>query len=62
MKLFVNIIVLIVLTTTLIHASTTQSYSIMSTQELQIEVERLSNAGNLPFEMGLELIQRWKKA
>ncbi len=34
-------------------------YKKMSTTELQIEVERLSNAGKLPFEMGLELINRW---
>jgi len=31
----------------------------INTPELQKEVERLSNEGKLPFEMGLELIKRW---
>lgn len=31
----------------------------ISTPDLQKEVERLSNEGKLPFEMGLELIKRW---
>ena len=31
----------------------------MSTQQLQQEVEKRSLEGNLPFEMGLELIKRW---
>lgn len=31
----------------------------MSTTKLQEEVEKLSIEGELPFEMGLELIKRW---
>ena len=31
----------------------------MSTTKLQEEVEKRSIEGNLPFEMGLELIKRW---
>jgi len=34
-------------------------YTNMSTIQLQIEVERLSQKGELPFPMGLELIERW---
>lgn len=33
----------------------------ISTAELQKEVERLSQEGKLPFEMGLELFKRWSK-
>jgi hypothetical protein len=58
---------------TTLHASITQEsleiqatetttkvpYSLMSTEELQKEVERLSQKEELPFEMGLELIERW---
>lgn len=33
----------------------------ISTQRLQEEVEKLSNEGKLPFEMGLELMKRWSK-
>jgi len=35
------------------------TYNNMSTRQLQIEVEKLSQNGELPFPMGLELIQRW---
>lgn len=31
----------------------------MSTVDLQHEVEKRTNAGLVPFEMGLELIRRW---
>ncbi|MEA2048230.1 MAG: hypothetical protein U9O64_07255 [Campylobacterota bacterium] len=34
-------------------------YSKMETSLLQEEIERRSQNGNLPFEMGLELIKRW---
>ena len=34
-------------------------YQNMSTTQLQAEVERLSQSGELPFPMGLELIKRW---
>ena len=35
------------------------TYKDMNTKQLQIEVERLSQNGELPFPMGLELIERW---
>ena len=35
------------------------NYNNLSTQELEKEVERLSQSGNIPFTMGLELIERW---
>ena len=35
------------------------SYSTMSTKELEKEVERLTVRGNVPFEMGIELMKRW---
>jgi hypothetical protein len=64
MKLFTKIITLTLLTATLSHANitNTNAYMSMTTQELQSEVEKLSQEGNLPFEMGLELLERWKKA
>ena len=39
--------------------SSQTTYNNMSTIQLQIEVERLSQNGELPFPMGLELIKRW---
>lgn len=39
--------------------SSQAAYTDMSTIQLQIEVERLSKNGELPFPMGLELIERW---
>ncbi|CAA6810089.1 MAG: Unknown protein [uncultured Sulfurovum sp.] len=42
--------------------SKAKHYTQMSTVELQIEVERLSNKGILPFEMGLELLKRWAES
>ena len=35
------------------------NYSNISTAELEKKVELLSQAGQLPFEMGLELMKRW---
>jgi hypothetical protein len=35
------------------------SYKFMSTAQLQEEVEKRSINGDLPFDMGLELIKRW---
>jgi len=35
------------------------SYQEMDIEELQKEVERLSQNGDLPFPMGMELIKRW---
>lgn len=42
-------------------ASTSTSYQHMSTKELEHEVERLTISGNVPFEMGVELMKRWTK-
>ena len=63
------LIALLVVTLGTVYASNNMSFSNtktevkhftkMSTTELQIEVEKLSNQGNLPFEMGLELMNRW---
>ena len=36
-----------------------KDYTKMSTAELQTEVEKLSNQGNLPAQMGFELMKRW---
>lgn len=36
-------------------------YKHMSTTELEKEVERLTLNGNVPFEMGVELLKRWTK-
>lgn len=41
--------------------SVTTLYQTMSTTQLQEEVEKRSIKGNLPFEMGIELIKRWTK-
>jgi|GEM_PF-3523273 len=35
------------------------NYHSMTTEEIQIEVEKYSISGDLPFELGLELIKRW---
>ena len=35
------------------------NYSNISTAELEKKVELLSQAGQVPFEMGLELMKRW---
>ena len=37
------------------------SYTSMSTEELQIEVEKHSHKDCLPFELGKEMIKRWTK-
>jgi hypothetical protein len=36
-----------------------KSYHKMSTYELQQKVEALSQKGEVPFDMGVELIHRW---
>jgi len=36
-------------------------YKYMSTNELEKEVERLTLSGDVPFDMGVELIKRWTK-
>ena len=38
------------------------NYAHMTTQEIEFEVEKHSVKGDLPFELGLELIKRWSKA
>ena len=66
-KPFINITILLVLTLGIVYATNTKdnnseiAYTTMSTTELQIKVEKLSTQGNLPFEMGLELINRWSE-
>lgn len=69
-KVLVNIITLSLITATLMYdirsvnfsdTSYQTTYSTMSTMQLQIEVERLSQNGDLPFSMGMELIRRWTK-
>lgn len=42
-------------------ASISTPYQSMSTQELEKEVERMTISGNVPFEMGVELMKRWTK-
>lgn len=46
---------------TLNHSSFQITYQEMSTMQLQSEVEKRSLNGNLPFDMGLELMNRWRK-
>lgn len=41
------------------HTFSEVSYQEMDTADLQKEVERLSQNGDLPFPMGMELIKRW---
>ena len=67
-KLFINISLFLALTLGIVYASNTakseninqeMDYKNMSTTQLQIQVEKLSNQGDLPFQMGLELMNRW---
>jgi len=69
-KILRKIIPLSLLTVSIIYASALvnlndtsiqTTYSNMSTMELQEEVERLSQNGDVPFPMGIELIKRWTK-
>lgn len=58
-------LILLVSTVTYANVSTqepTKHYTQMTTHELQVAVEKLSQTGELPFEMGLELMKRWKDA
>ncbi|CAA6822446.1 MAG: Unknown protein [uncultured Sulfurovum sp.] len=68
-KLLIRLITLLTLTLGIVYASNIITpketlrqvpYSLMSTAQLQAEVEKLSTKGELPFEMGLELIKRWQ--
>ena len=62
MKIIKQTIALSILSVTLTFASINNNthYSMMSTVELEKEVENLSISGALPFEMGMELIKRWE--
>lgn len=62
MKILKQTIALSILSVTLTFASINNdtNYSMMSTAELEKEVENLSISGALPLEMGLELIKRWE--
>jgi len=64
MKIIKQTIALSILSVTLTFASINNdtNYSMMSTVELEEEVEQLSMNGDLPFEMGLELMKRWKES
>ena len=42
-------------------ASISTAYQYMSSKDLEKEVERLTANGNVPFEMGVELMKRWTK-
>jgi ABC-type protease/lipase transport system fused ATPase/permease subunit len=68
LKILKKIILLSLMTVSIIYAagllnfsdtSAQITYSNMSTMELQEEVERLSQNGDVPFRMGMELIKRW---
>lgn len=42
-----------------LQTSKDNSYIYMTTPQLEKEVEQYSRNGNLPFDMGIELIKRW---
>lgn len=67
-KILTRIIPLVLITLSIVYAtglvelnvvSSETTYSNMSTIQLQEEVEKLSQKGDLPFSMGMELIKRW---
>ena len=62
MKIIKQTITLLILSVTLTFSSINNNtnYSMMSTVELEKEVENLSISGALPFAMGMELIKRWE--
>ena len=64
MKIIKQTIALSILSVTLTFASINHDtdYSMMSTVELEKEVEQLSVNGDLPFKMGIELMKRWKES
>ena len=43
------------------HSPFKTTYQTMSTIQLQLEVEKRSLTGDLPFDMGLELMNRWSQ-
>lgn len=67
-KILHRVVLLLLVTISIVYASKLiqlnsiepdVNYQEMETSELQIKVEELSQSGELPFEMGLELINRW---
>lgn len=69
-KILTKIIVLTLVTVSIIYASRSvqlnttypqEPYYKMDISELQKVVEKRSHNGNLPFDMGLELIKRWSE-
>lgn len=64
MKIIKQTIALSILSVTLSFASINNDtdYSMISTEELEKTVEKLSINGDLPLEMGLELMKRWKES
>jgi len=61
-QLLSRIILLAILSVNVSFASANQithNYSSLNTMELQKMVEKLSLSGEVPFEMGIELMKRW---
>lgn len=61
-QLLSRIILLAILSVNVSFASAnqkTQNYASLNTMELQKMVEKLSLSGEVPFEMGIELMKRW---
>ncbi|RLA69372.1 MAG: hypothetical protein DRG09_05935 [Epsilonproteobacteria bacterium] len=67
-KVFTNVITLSIITSSTMYTTSLifpyatpgeNTYQNMSITELQKKVENLSQNGNLPFDMGLELLKRW---
>ena len=73
-KKYIHILIISILTTTVSFAEienvtvenntefeefANHEISRMTTMQLQEEVEKRTNAGMVPFEMGVELIRRW---
>ncbi|CAA6828578.1 MAG: Unknown protein [uncultured Sulfurovum sp.] len=52
---------LLAVTSTYASVPESTSYSTLTTNELEDKVEQLSLSGELPFEMGLELMKRWSE-
>lgn len=61
-QLLARIVLLALLSVNVSFASVnqkTKNYAAVNTVELQKMVEKLSLSGEVPFEMGIELIKRW---
>ena len=70
LKTVVKMITIPLIATTMTYASNVDAFSpcgsdknlnyhSMTTEEIQLKVEKHSNSGDLPFQLGLELIKRW---